>query len=51
MTANAVGELLSERRQVFIRIAKRYAPPDIDPEDCAQDAAILALTSGSRNGN
>lgn len=38
-----LAQLLSQRRPMFLRVAKRFAPPDVDPEDCVQDAVILAM--------
>jgi RNA polymerase sigma factor (sigma-70 family) len=38
-----LAQLLSQRRHTFLRLAKRYAPADVEAEDCVQDAAILAL--------
>src|SRR5579859_653732 len=42
-TSSAIAELLTVKRPMFLRLAKRYAPAGIDPEDCLQDAAVLAL--------
>ena len=37
--------LLEEKRPFYVRLAKRYAPPGVDPEDCVQDASLLAFRS------
>ncbi|HLZ49114.1 MAG TPA: sigma-70 family RNA polymerase sigma factor [Candidatus Acidoferrum sp.] len=43
VTSAAIAELLTVKRSTFLGLAKRYAPAGIDPEDCLQDAAVLAL--------
>ena len=35
--------LLEQERPKFLRLAPRYLPKDIDPEDCVSDAPVLAL--------
>ena len=41
--ANAIAELLTSKRHVFVCLARRYAPHGIDAEDVVQDAAVQAL--------
>ena len=42
-TSAQIGEMLARKRRVFLGLAKRYTLPGVDPEDCVQDAALLAL--------
>jgi RNA polymerase sigma-70 factor (ECF subfamily) len=38
-----LAAMLVERRARFITVARHYAPKDVDPEDCVQEACLLAL--------
>src|SRR5579859_7147058 len=39
-TSSAIAELLTVKRPMFLRLAKRYAPAGIDPEDFEGRAAL-----------
>lgn len=38
-------QLLKEKRPMFVRLAARYAAPAVDPEDCVQEASLLAFSA------
>lgn len=38
-----IGQLVTEQRRLFLNVARKYAARGVEPEDCVQDATLLAL--------